>query len=74
MPEEFPDPPPCLHQTVDRESAQQAVESGHTPWPKTWGMHDDAERDVAADSQAECKNDPFSHHRRDWACVIESDR
>jgi hypothetical protein len=32
-------------------------------------MHDDAERDMAADSQAERENDPFSHHHNDRPCV-----
>jgi hypothetical protein len=37
-------------------------------------MHDDAERDMAADSQAERENDPFSHHHNDRPCVMGSDR
>ena len=37
-------------------------------------MHDYAERDVAADSKAEGENDPFSHHRKDWTCVMEGNR
>jgi len=37
-------------------------------------MHDDAERDVAADSQAKRENDPFSHHRNDRPCVMGGDR
>jgi hypothetical protein len=36
-------------------------------------MHDDAEGDVAADSQAKRENDPFSHHCNDQQCVIEGD-
>jgi hypothetical protein len=58
-------PPSCLHQTVDRESAQQTIESGCIPWPKAWGIYNSAEHDVAADSQAQRKNDLFSHHRND---------
>lgn len=37
-------------------------------------MHDDAERDVAADPQAERKNDPFSYHRNVRPCVMGGDR
>ena len=73
-PEQFPHPPPCLCQTLDRYPAQQAIESGRTPWPKTWGMQDDAKRDVTADSQAQRTNDTFSHRRNDEPCVMESDR
>jgi len=37
-------------------------------------MQDDAERDVAADSQAERENDPFLHHRNDRPRVMGNDR
>ena len=37
-------------------------------------MHDDAERDVAAGSQAKGENDPFSHHLYDRPCVMGGDR
>jgi hypothetical protein len=37
-------------------------------------MHDDAERDVAADSQAKGENDPFSHHLYDRPGVMGGDR
>jgi hypothetical protein len=37
-------------------------------------MHDDAERDVATDSQAKRENDPFSHHLYDLPCVMGGDR
>jgi len=33
-------------------------------------MHDNAEGDVATDSQAKRENDPFSHHRKDRPCVM----
>jgi hypothetical protein len=36
-------------------------------------MQDDAEGDVAADSQAERENDPFLHHRNDQPCVMGGD-
>jgi hypothetical protein len=54
-----------LHQTVDLKSAHQTIESGYIPWPKTWGIYKGDEHDVAADSQAQRKNDLFSHHRTD---------
>ena len=41
---------------------------------KAWGMHDDTKRDVAADSQAQRKDDPFSYHRNDQSRVMESDK
>jgi hypothetical protein len=37
-------------------------------------MHDDAERDVATDSQAQRENDPFSHHLNDRPYVMGGDR
>ena len=37
-------------------------------------MHDDAERDVAAHSQAKREDDPFSHHLNNWPCVMGGDR
>ena len=33
-------------------------------------MQDDAERDVATDSQAQRENDPFSHHLNEQPCVM----
>jgi hypothetical protein len=56
VPEQFPNSSPSLHQPVDRESNQQAIESCCSPWPKTTGMHDD-EGDVAANTYAQPKKD-----------------
>ena len=41
---------------------------------KAWGMDDDTKPDVAADSKAQRKDDPFSYHRNDEPYVMGGDR
>ena len=37
-----------------------------------WGMHDDAEGNMAADSQTKRENDPFLHHLIDLSAAWEA--